>query len=279
MHITYNRPQPAKLICTILICVCLYLLAACSLPSENQTTAGVSTGPRADGKTEVIILGMIHGAHKDSQRYSLDRLRNIIRDIDPDIILTEIPAGRAEEALASYRKTGSVTETRTRAFPEYTDVIIPLHDEIGFWLVGTAGWTEDIAKERTAALQSIEQDPKRATQWAEHKKAHQEFTNAVKNRSDDPLFIHSAAYDKLVEASFQPYLQYFEDDLGAGGWAAINTAHSRNILNIIDTVEGRGKRVLITYGAAHKYWIARKLEQRDDVILLDPVPYFTANID
>ncbi|WP_164118170.1 hypothetical protein, partial [Sphingorhabdus sp. Alg239-R122] len=129
------------------------------------------------------------------------------------------------------------------------------------------------------ALKTIEQNPARTEQWQAHQNARKAFAEAVSGRGDDPLFIHSEVYDRLTEESFAPYQKYFEDDLGAGGWAAINTAHADNILNILDTVTGKGKRVLITYGAAHKYWIKNELEKRDDIVLLDPIPYFTANTD
>ncbi len=259
----------------LMLLVLMAFISACH--PAGDTDAQPKSAQRTDGKTEVIVLGMIHGAHRNSDKYPLERLRTVIKDIDPDIILSEIPSGRVEDALKGYRTTGGVTESRTRAFPEYTDIIIPLHDEIGFWLVGTAGWTEEIAQQRTATLKAMEQNPERAEQWRAHQIARKTFSETVSGKSDDPLFIHSEAYDRLTEESFAPYLQYFEDDLGTGGWAAINTAHTDNIMNILDTVTGKGKRVLITYGAAHKYWIRKEVKKRDDIVLLDPIPYFTAN--
>src|SRR3546814_1652548 len=43
---------------------------------------------------------------------------------------------------------GKVTEPRTAVFPEYVDVAFPLTKELGFEIVGTAGWTQAIADER-----------------------------------------------------------------------------------------------------------------------------------
>ena len=31
--------------------------------------------------------------------------------------------------------------------------------------------------------------------------------------------------------------------------------------------------MLITYGAAHKYWFLEQLRKRDDIILVNPVEY------
>ena len=41
----------------------------------------------------------------------------------------------------------------------------------------------------------------------------------------------------------------------------------------LDTVRGRGQRVLITYGAGHKGWFLRMLRERDDVTLLEVAPF------
>ena len=253
------------------------LITACSPAADNQKTLALETNDRADGKTEVIVLGMIHGGHRTSDKYSLERLRTIVRDIEPDVILTEIPPDRVDEAIASFKRTGEVTEERTRAFPEYTDVIIPLQNELGFWLVGTAGWTREIADKRAAVLDAIAKDPVRKEQWDAHLKAREEFEETAKGRSDDPLFIHSDAFDELVQKSYQPYMKYFEADLGPSGWAGINGAHMENISKALDSIESRGKRVLITYGSAHKYWILRELSKRSDVVILDPIPFFTKN--
>ena len=37
--------------------------------------------------------------------------------------------------------------------------------------------------------------------------------------------------------------------------------------------ENAGKRILVTFGAAHKYWFLERLRDRDDVRLIDLVPY------
>src|SRR3546814_4171548 len=107
---------------------------------------------------------------------------------------------------------GKVTEPRTAVCPEYVDVAFPLTRELGFEIVGTAGWTQAIADERQAALARIEHDPARAQQWAEHLAAYSAFQRATLGRADDPLFIHSSEYDRLVERAQTPYQRYFDAD-------------------------------------------------------------------
>ena len=166
------------------------------------------------------------------------------------------------------------TEPRTAVFPEYVDVAFPLTRELGFEIVGTAGWTQSIADERQAALARIERDPARDGQWAEHLAAQAEYSRRIAGRADDPLFIHSAEYDRMVERAQSPYQRHFDADLGAGGWTRINQAHNALINAELDRISGQGLTAMITFGAWHKYMILRSLEQRQDIELLDPRPLF-----
>ena len=52
----------------------------------------------AEPRNEVIVLGMIHGEHRTSERYGLEVLRRLLREIRPDYALTEIPPNRFEVA-------------------------------------------------------------------------------------------------------------------------------------------------------------------------------------
>lgn len=261
---------------TITICFA-FLLSACGSLSNSQETASRDKVARSDGKTEVLLLGSIHERHRDSDKYSVQRLQSIIREFDPDIILGEIEAGKAEAAISSYRRTGQVRNDRLQKYPEITEAIIPLHDEIGFWLVGTSPWTEEKAERRNAKIKLISGDPARASEWREYLNARDEFDLARQDRGDDPLFLHSETYDKLSEAAHADFIKYFDKDLGEDSWTATNTAQVENMEQILNVVQGKGKRILIIYGAEHLYWIKREFQKRDDLIFTDPITYFVQN--
>lgn len=226
-------------------------------------------------KTQVYVMGVIHSNHLESEAYSLQVLEAAIRKAAPDVILTEIPPDRIDQAITSFEATGEVVEARTQVFPEYTDVVFPLSREMDFRILGTAGWTREIATSRAQALRRIQNDPARAAQWAEHRAAIRTFSKGlagsrgVAGRGDDPRFIHTPEFDALAKASRGPYERYFDKDLGAGGWSQINRAHTDLIHSQLDAISGRGLRVLITFGTAHKYKILESLEGRDDIELLD----------
>ncbi|MEM6856492.1 MAG: hypothetical protein AAF559_01355 [Pseudomonadota bacterium] len=219
----------------------------------------------ASGLTQVAVIGAIHGRHRTSKRFSLTVLERAVRAFGPDIILTEIPPDRIEDAKASFAETGEVTEPRARLFPELTDVAFPLSTEMGFQIAACAGWTRGIADNRSAVLKAIENDPSRAVQWAEHKAARAQFSRLVAGRADDPLFIHTFEYDAHVQRAQTPYQIYFDRDLGPGGWTKINASHTGLINQALDTVRGQSLRALVIFGAWHKYAIERLLSFRDDI--------------
>lgn len=78
-------------------------------------SAPAPTAPRTP--TEVVVLGMLHSGHLDSDRFSLDVVRDLVREIDPDYWLTEIPPNRWDRARAEYEATGTVEEPRVQRFP------------------------------------------------------------------------------------------------------------------------------------------------------------------
>lgn len=241
-------------------------LTGCAPPSADSPPAGA---------TIVTVIGAIHGQHRRSDRYSLDVLRRAIVKFDPDIVLVELPPDRFAIASANFDKYGQVRESRADDFPELTDVVFPLRKPLGFTMIPVAAWTQEIAADRRAMEKQLAKNPARAEDWSEYQAAIQRYGKAVSGRSDDPAFIHSSAYDAAVKARQETYERLFGNDLGAGGWSAINAAHLTNINIALDAVSGQEQRILILFGAWHKYKIVEGLEARQDVFLADATPLFS----
>lgn len=250
--------------------------AAC-LPILLLGLTGCSPQPAAtppEGATIVTVIGAIHGQHRRSEAYSLDVLRRAIVTFDPDFVLVELPPDRFEIASANFDQYGEVRESRADDFPELTDVVFPLRKQLGFEMVPVAAWTAEIAAARRATEKRLARDPVRAKDWADYQAATKAYGRAVAGRSDDPQFIHSNAYDAAVRARQETYERLFGDDLGASGWRAINEAHLAHINAALDAVAGQEKRVLILFGAWHRYKILETLEARPDVFLVNAAPLF-----
>ena len=221
--------------------------------------------------TEIAVVGMLHSGHLDSDRFSLDVVRALVREIDPDYWLTEIPPNRWDRARAEFAATGTVEEPRVRRFPEYMDVLFPLSLEMKFEVIPTAGWTEPMSDFRAGYLDAYARDPDRSARWAEYQAASAASAEALAagGAGDDPYWIHTDAYDDAYDIRMQVYARLFDADLGPGGWDPINASHWANIERALDRHRGEGARFLLTYGAGHKGPFLRELRQRDDVVLLD----------
>jgi hypothetical protein len=240
--------------------------ALCFLLTLAVNNGGKAPAPR----TEVIVMGMIHGTHRTSEMYSISRIRELVTAVGPDQILCEIPPGHLAPALEQYRKTQEITESRVKVFPEYVDAIIPLQAETaadggGFEMVPCAGWTRAMADARRARLKELKTE--RADDYAEMSAAQEGVGPCLEaeGKDEDPFFIDSAAYDACVKKGMEPYDRHFNQELGAGGWTNINQAHWDLIAKALDAQKGKGKRMLITFGAWHAYWFKEQLALRDDV--------------
>ncbi|MFT5283988.1 MAG: hypothetical protein ACI8TQ_000139 [Planctomycetota bacterium] len=253
-----------------IVCKRAKTICVLSLPTAEQPK------PEKVVSNKVFMLGTIHGGHETSEVYDLQFLEQFIREVDPNYILAEIPPNRARAAMEGFLREGQVIEERVMRFPEYLQVVYPLTRELDFEIIPTAGWTEPMARFRRNRLKAISEDPERAAEWAEYQAAGKaaEECQAQLGPSDDPYLIHSNAYDDCVELDLSVYDRLFNDELGPGGWTAINKAHYGNIEAALDKHSGEGKRFLITYGAGHKGWFLRELRKRTDIELIDLAPIF-----
>ncbi|MGF1462177.1 MAG: YncE family protein [Maricaulaceae bacterium] len=248
-----------------------------SILVNGERIARPQTALSADApKTEVVVFGMIHRGHRTSDRYSLGFLDRLFRAVDPDAAAIEVPPNRIDRAWTSFLETGEIQERRAAVFPEYTDVLFPLAKERGLELFGAAGWTAPMNTYRRAALARLRADPARAEDWAAYQAGLASLREATAGRSDDPFFLHSEAYDQAAKAGYAPYARVFAHDLGPGDWETINAAHYAGVAAALDALKGQGKRLMVTFGAAHKYWLLEALAKREDVILLDPTPFLEA---
>ncbi len=225
---------------------------------------------QADKRNEVLVLGLIHSGHRTQKEFSIDVLTKLIRDINPDVILTEIPPDRFPKAMKEFTELDTIMEPRVIRFPEYVDVIFPLTKEMDFDIIPTAGWTREMADARSKKLREISQDSSRVEEWTAYTNANKKADSLMEasGRRYDPYWINSDAYDEAAEVRLGTYNELFNDELGPGGWDNINESHYSYIANALDSLTNQNKRILITYGAGHKGWFLRALKKRDDIRLV-----------
>ena len=249
----------------IIISFLFLVLCNCSQSSTNDAST------TSKSLNEVLVLGTIHSGHLTDSVYNIAYLEKLIKIIEPDYILAEIPPDRFEEAMAGFIRDDSISEPRVMRFPEYVDVVFPLTKEMDFKIIPTAGWTLPMAQERSQKLRAISKNPDRVDDWKAYTEANElsDSLYLATGKVDDPYFIHTNAYDDIQDVSLQVYNKLFNVELGLGGWENINIAHYWNIEKALEKHRYQGKRMLIIYGAGHKGWFLRQLRKRDDIKLLD----------
>ncbi len=224
--------------------------------------------------TQVAVMGMIHTGHLESELWGLDEVAETIRNFKPDAVLVELPPDRWRKAWEDFAIRGVIEEPRVRAFAEYRELMFDLAVELGFEIVPCAAWTEPMNNLRRERLREFDE----AEEWAEARAELTRISDQVEAKwkdspvhADDPAVIHSDEYDRYVRETMDPVGRIQNDLVGPGGWYNINRAHMRLVHRAIDARPGQ--RLLVTFGAFHKYMFLDELRQREEVELIDLAPY------
>jgi hypothetical protein len=255
MKFSLPTPRALWLACALFS---LSTLSAC------KVLAGLSAKPQ---NNEVFVIGTLHGKHLTDPVYTLDRFRDILRQLDPDLVLVEIPPDRYDLAWKQFLEQGKVEEARVKLYPEFTEVLFPIALEGHMRIVPCSAWTEKMAQRRSALLEQWMSSRPADSQQVERAQNMAEQKLEAAGLAHDPMRMHTAAYDRIVAEGMQPYESIFGDDLGTGGWQDINLAHYRHISDALDENSGDDRRVLIIFGAWHKYRLRELLSERDDITL------------
>lgn len=244
-------------------------------PSWDASAAAQEAG----AETDVFVMGMTHSGHRTSRKWGLDHVEEAIRRLKPDVIVTEIPPDRFDAAMEGWKRDGRISEPRVARFPEYTDVVFPLLAELQFVIEPAAAWTASMNNLRRERIAAFETEAEHAEQF----RAYTAEVAAIEARhaaqpldDDDPFVIHSPAYDQRVEEELGPYDRYLNDWIGPGGWTNINRAHAE--LTLAAVQRHPGKRILVTFGAGHKYWLKRYLTEHG-FKPMDITPYLPKTAD
>jgi hypothetical protein len=253
---TTDRRSPVILTCALL---------AWTLFNSCGILAGRAQKPM---RNEVFVMGTLHGDHLTDELYSLERLGDLLRQLDPDVVLVEIPPDRFEESWNQFLQTGEVTEERVKLYPEFTEVLFPIALEGRFRIEPCSAWTQKMSDRRAALLKQWKSTRATDSQQVADARAAMERELESRGLAHDPLQIHTEDYDAIVAQGMEPYERIFGNDLGTGGWHDINLAHYTLVSAALDRVTGNDQRVLVMFGAWHKYRLRELMADREDIHLL-----------
>ncbi len=213
--------------------------------------------------TELIIIGTIHIGRETSPKYAAF-LTTALDSIKPDLILAEIADHeRNDDRLADVK-------------PEYPEIIFPYAQANGIETIGILPGEDQrtrMEQSKAAILARIESNQwmrmiwEYAGQWEDV--AYGRILGMLENpvsmerlQMPEVDTLHFAAWFESLSKYFPEYLEL---------WNQWNALILNNIQNIIK--EHPGKRMALTIGMAHKYWLAEKLSGQPGVSVYDLISF------
>ena len=206
-------------------------------------------------KNTIVILGTLHQYHLKQEFYSLDVLERIIERINPDVICVELTA----EDLK--------TEREQRVKVEYPMCILPLAKKRGYKIVPMEPDEPEysrlinIIKQLNKKIESDETMKMKSEIFNQYTESLYEFLfNYWKSPADVNSDITNALFEvkhKFQDALFGP--------LQREGWEEWNIHFLNTILKTMKKY--KGKKILVTVGAEHVYWLKKRLKNNSTIKL------------
>ncbi len=213
--------------------------------------------------TELVIIGTIHIGRETSPQYA-DFLTRAFDGIKPEFILTEI-AGyeREDNRLADVK-------------PEYPEIIFPYAEKHNIEVIGVLPDEEQrnkMEQAKAAVMAQIENNQwmrmiwEYASQWEDV--AYGRILSMLENlvsmerlQMPEVDVLHFSAWFDSLSKYFPEYLEL---------WNQWNALILNNVQDVIKT--HNGKRLILTIGQAHKYWLTEKLSGQPGISVYDLISY------
>lgn len=209
----------------------------------------------AQTRTAVIVLDTLHQMHAEVPAYDNAALEHAIEKLKPDVLCVELQPGDLIGRPAEKTKQ------------EYPAVIYPLIDRHHYRVY---------AMEPTEPLYSAILTPYRGnteafdTQQPARAEAFGKYTGSLYAVLQLHWTSPAAVNDEATDTAFRAKHVLQEALMGPGeraGWEAWN----KHFLEVIQHAarENPGRRIVVTVGAEHGYWLRAHLRKVADVTLLD----------
>ena len=240
----------------IRLCFNILLLAAVLVSAAHAQKGKASSG-KWTKPTEVVVLCTLHQFHEETPGYSYADLKDAIERLNPDILAVEL----TPTALAA--------KTPQKIKREYQNAVYPLLD---------AHKWEAVAMEPEGELSTRLINAVREAEASLEKDFPQK--SEVADLYSDTLFSylrarwHSAAdvNSEWTDASYAVKHAFQEKLYGSKeveGWEGWNQHFLERIMEAAKA--NPGKRIVVTVGAEHGYWLREHLRQEESVKLIDTV--------
>lgn len=210
----------------------------------------------AKNKTEIMILGTLHGLHRNNPAYSFDEIFRIIEEFNPDVAGVEIRSediDHSKEYLSQYYPYEMI-ETKVRysgKFPVYG------FDWLGDAIKGQP-IPEDYFKNHPVKILEAEFEADNSPQKARLEKLDQERMLLVTGRTAKEC--NDGSYD----TSCEDYYAQFASAFKGTKFQAISDFYrqrdeniGRNIIGILEQNEGR--KIIFLMGMDHRVFAVKTI--------------------
>ena len=198
----------------------------------------------------VVVIGTAHHWHLNNPMFSLEILIDLIKKTNPDLICAE---------LSPEQLNGTIT---CNSKPEYPKAIIPFAREQGISIVPFQPCTAEglyYGDRKKRVSDKIKSTPDLSGNW----EFWMDLGHSMEEVNSPTLFaFQSRAYDTWVEIIYEK----LQSRILHAMWELWDEWNRSFFAVIKETIkENPGKRITVTVGNKHKYWLNNRLKVLESV--------------
>jgi hypothetical protein len=234
---------------------CIIVLVVAALGPKIYGQSHANKAAPDVSPTEVVVLCTLHQFHEEVPGYSYADLKTAIERLQPDVLAVELtPSDLTARAAQKIKR-------------EYQNAVYPVLAQ-NKWEAVAMEPEGALSKKLIAAIREAEGSLERESpQKAETAQLYSDtLFSYLRSRWHSAEDVNSVWTDDLfaVKHAFQEKLYGAKEVEGWEGW------NQHFLERIMEAVKAnRGKRIVVTVGAEHGYWLREHLRKEQGVKLLD----------
>lgn len=211
-------------------------------------------------KTEILVVGTIHGSHETNPNFTFKDVVNILGTYEPDVICVEIPP-------SYFRKRSYLYEMMIASMYgfEKDKKVYP----IDWWSTGDRAEQQKYRKTEDYKIkeQKIEELVKADSIMQSFEAKYGGWSNVWKENNKSYQFYNGKECNNFVNQMYSISMSVYGDSFMNLHYKSRNS----KMLEIIDSaiVENKGKRIIIMTGCEHKHYFDLALSKRQDIEIIE----------
>ncbi len=211
-------------------------------------------------KTQVLVVGTIHGSHERNPNYTNQDIVNILGTYNPDVICVEIPSSYFRKR--SYLKEMMIAsiygfENNKKVYP------------IDWWSAGDRKEQEKFreSEEYKTKEKIIEDLVKADTIMQNFKQKYGDWGNVWKENNKGYAFYNGKECNNFVKQMYKISMSVYGDSFMNLHYESRNS----KMLELINSaiMANKGKRIIVLTGTEHKHYFDIELSKRKNIKVID----------